>query len=68
MTGGLSREFLAPGVECIAGLYGLLTAEADLGDVPGAFIRWEGGGVIVFNSAHSEPYRFLTTVFSINTA
>jgi len=66
--GNPSRELLAPGVECVASLYGFLTVEADLGSSPGAFIRWEGGGVIVFNSAHSEPYRFLTTVFSINTA
>lgn len=66
--GSPSRDLIAPGVECVAAFYGLLTVEADLGDVPGAFIRWEGGGVIVFNSVRPEPYRFLTTVFSINTA
>lgn len=66
--GSPSRELLAPGVECFARLYGLLTVEADLGDLPGAFIRWEGGGVIVFNLAHANPYSFLTAIFSVNTA
>lgn len=63
-----SHEFLAPGVECVAGYYGLLTVEVDLGELSGVFIRWDGGGVIIFNSVHPNPYSFLTTIFSVNTA
>ena len=66
--GSPSRELLALGVECVAGFYGLFTVEADLGELLGVFVRWDGGGVIIFNSAHSNPYSFLTTIFSVNTA